>query len=101
MELEQYQSDDHSDLEIEHNPKSSSEGKRTGVTSGGAHTDYRTSIGSEDNNMTQQNMMEQKDKNYLSKKLQDRYQNYQENEELENNNRGRMNRKDDIQIDTF
>ena len=39
--------------------------------------------------------MEQKDKNYLSKKLQDRYQNYQENEELENNNRGRMNRKDD------
>jgi len=52
MELEQYQSDDHSDLEIEHNPKSSSEGKGTGVTSGGAHTDYRTSIGSEDNNMT-------------------------------------------------
>lgn len=54
MELEQYQSDDQSDLEIEHNPKSSSEGKRTGVTSGGAHahTDYRTSIGSEDNNMT-------------------------------------------------
>ena len=47
-------------------------------------------------------MLEQEDNDHLSKKLQDEYNDYQANEDLDNQTRGRLKKRDDNHdIETF